>query len=920
MSTGPKWQTATHNWFPDNAPRGVLGGYGAGDLLIVMGTATGNAPGVSVNGPAGWGAWQGYAVDWSTVFVWWRVATGGEGGQVYGTAGGGQGANWYTRTYVIPAGKFDPSDPLRILGHTTNNGTQPTKATYFPSSVLPAATHPYADSSFVASMLGAEARNVAVNVVAASSSGWNSDLTNFTFSGPGGSFGYVHRSGWYSGALGAGSGILPNTTGNAASNVTWRKVSIITVPLTPPTITGVGTSQVPGSQVVTFTPTVSGHGITAWSWDFGDGGPGSTVKSPTRAYVPGTYTVTVTCANVAGTSNTYQLQVVVSPPAPTAKMTWVRTPGLYVITASDLSSWNDTASNVWKLDGVTEQTGGAEFIHDLGGPGQYELTLEVSNTIGTDSVTQVAQVTDEYTAIDRADGITVAIVAGTNDVTCEAMTATWTFGALDDEGPLTTPVAGRLELQLLDRYRRLDPNNRLATIPLTLGLDLFMYAGPTGSTDPLTLMWRGWIERAVHDGSTLRISGYDSIGRMTAAKAAQDGPTSRPAEGLSTRLVALLDTMAWPSALRDITDDTTQLAATTYAGADIWGLMVQASEGRGHVSVDAAGTVRYVPRHLFEPDTPEVALHCDDLVEVLDTTELPKVINDAVVGNADSGTRRAQDATSQATYGMQATNINVPFTAGSVLDAAASDVITAMAKPRLKQEAELRVPAAKLTTYAALSFGRQVNVQHVAYHRPGSILLGGRWSMGLEQTELTALAVLPDYLAPSQRSTPTPGTYGLGGRAGVVQHDHEGGILRPAAIEGLQSGAVVYQTQPQTLTNANFTNIVFDAVYRDDDGYYDPAYPTRLTAQRTGWHFLTAAYDAYNQDRVFSNFRLNGSTSWPQGRIQMAATRVGAMNATPVWLEAGWYIEWALWTTDAGGDHKTYPSNEAGPVMSMVYM
>ena len=67
---------------------------------------------------------------------------------------------------------------------------------------------------------------------------------------------------------------------------------------------------------------------TSYRWDFGDGGPGSTAPSPRHCYAaPGTYAVTLTATNAAGSSTsapvsvTYSTQVPVAAacrPAPTA--------------------------------------------------------------------------------------------------------------------------------------------------------------------------------------------------------------------------------------------------------------------------------------------------------------------------------------------------------------------------------------------------------------------------------------------------------------------------------------------------------------------------------------------------------------------------------------------------------------------------
>jgi PKD repeat protein len=72
----------------------------------------------------------------------------------------------------------------------------------------------------------------------------------------------------------------------------------------------------PAPLAVGFVDASSGS-PSAWSWDFGDG-TGASVASPTHVYdTPGTYTVTLSVANSAGTDElTRNAYVVVGPPVP----------------------------------------------------------------------------------------------------------------------------------------------------------------------------------------------------------------------------------------------------------------------------------------------------------------------------------------------------------------------------------------------------------------------------------------------------------------------------------------------------------------------------------------------------------------------------------------------------------------------------
>ncbi len=64
--------------------------------------------------------------------------------------------------------------------------------------------------------------------------------------------------------------------------------------------------------LVQFTDTSIGV-IDSWSWDLGDGSPASTAENPSHTFVnPGTYTVTLTVANSAG-SDDFSREIVASP-------------------------------------------------------------------------------------------------------------------------------------------------------------------------------------------------------------------------------------------------------------------------------------------------------------------------------------------------------------------------------------------------------------------------------------------------------------------------------------------------------------------------------------------------------------------------------------------------------------------------------
>ena len=70
-------------------------------------------------------------------------------------------------------------------------------------------------------------------------------------------------------------------------------------------------------ETITFTNTSTGGPATSVSWDFGDGSPLSPVVNPTKVYtVAGSYVITFTATNAAGTSTATRTLVVAPTPAP----------------------------------------------------------------------------------------------------------------------------------------------------------------------------------------------------------------------------------------------------------------------------------------------------------------------------------------------------------------------------------------------------------------------------------------------------------------------------------------------------------------------------------------------------------------------------------------------------------------------------
>jgi PKD repeat protein len=146
---------------------------------------------------------------------------------------------------------------------------------------------------------------------------------------------------------------------------------------------------------VTFTD-ASTNTPTSWSWTFGDGGT-STLRNPVHVYSdPGTYTVSLTVTNAAGSdteTKTGYITVYAAASAPTAAFTADYTSGTapLTVTFTDSSTGNPT-SWLWDFGDGTTSTD-QNPVHTYTISGSYTVTLTVSNTAGSDSETKIGYIT-----------------------------------------------------------------------------------------------------------------------------------------------------------------------------------------------------------------------------------------------------------------------------------------------------------------------------------------------------------------------------------------------------------------------------------------------------------------------------------------------------------------------------------------------
>lgn len=148
--------------------------------------------------------------------------------------------------------------------------------------------------------------------------------------------------------------------------------------------------SVPGSEA-----------ITAWEWDFGDGG-GSSVQHPVHEYTEaGVYDVTLTVTTAAGTSTMSKQDYVTVGERPSAQFTMTPDRGdpPLAIQFEDTSDPGSAPITAWAWDfgdGYTHtaQSPQHTFLH----AGVFEISLTVTNTEGNDTFTDTLTVGEPVVA------------------------------------------------------------------------------------------------------------------------------------------------------------------------------------------------------------------------------------------------------------------------------------------------------------------------------------------------------------------------------------------------------------------------------------------------------------------------------------------------------------------------------------------
>jgi PKD repeat protein len=189
------------------------------------------------------------------------------------------------------------------------------------------------------------------------------------------------------------------TVSNAAGTNTTTKNITVATPTPAPVANFTYTPSSPTTSTpVTFTDT-STNTPTSWNWTFGDGfnGSGSTV---THTFATaGSYTVTLTAANSAGSNATSKTLTVATPTlAPVASFTASTTSTTVnqAITFTDTSTGGPTS---WSWNFGDNQTATTQHAtHAYSTTGTYHVSLTVANNSGQSTATKDITITSAVIA------------------------------------------------------------------------------------------------------------------------------------------------------------------------------------------------------------------------------------------------------------------------------------------------------------------------------------------------------------------------------------------------------------------------------------------------------------------------------------------------------------------------------------------
>ncbi|AGB01803.1 PKD domain-containing protein [Methanoregula formicica] len=187
---------------------------------------------------------------------------------------------------------------------------------------------------------------------------------------------------------------------------------------------------------------------TAWNWSFGDGSYASSQNATHTYTAPGNFTVNLTVTNPAGSNTTSKKAYIAvsAPTIPVASFTANQTGGIpgLAVQFTDSSTLNPTAWN-WSFGDATY----SELrnpVHTYSSAGSYDVSLNASNSYGSNILTKTGYITIDAPAAPVAN-LTVSHRVGLaplavqfNDTSAHYPTSwSWNFGDSSSTSALKNP-------------------------------------------------------------------------------------------------------------------------------------------------------------------------------------------------------------------------------------------------------------------------------------------------------------------------------------------------------------------------------------------------------------------------------------------------------------------------------------------------
>lgn len=173
----------------------------------------------------------------------------------------------------------------------------------------------------------------------------------------------------------------------------------------------------------------------SYTWDFGDGSPGSSTENPTYTYAqPGSYTVTLTASNILGSDVTTGTVAILLPPQ--ASFTHAAIVAVGQPVSFSNTSTGDQLAFTWAFGdgGSSNET---NPTHAYASSGTYTVTLTASSPVGADSFSSVVTVQQGPTAsfTSSSPDALGEVTTFTNTSSGNSLSFAWDFG---DGSPISS--------------------------------------------------------------------------------------------------------------------------------------------------------------------------------------------------------------------------------------------------------------------------------------------------------------------------------------------------------------------------------------------------------------------------------------------------------------------------------------------------